>query len=406
MASERNDGLIDLENLVRDIDAPEGKVASEAADPKPDTAAESSRLAGTGETVPEAVPETVPAETGLTGSEQEVLTASPIKEPKKLDESAELQPQPETLPEVAPAVALDHANLSDEDFDSLLMTESPELAEEVSKIREVAKTPLEGGDSVEAIDDVLTEEAEVGVWTRLSRHFNVVLLKAVAFGVSLKTFLLRLVRDSKGVLLEVLAHVKVSLRTVFLNRKAQLGAAWKWFSSRTIGQRLSIVMAIAIAGLAGAVVYRLANGTLLPETKREWVANFAELADGAFQYEASEPMEDFNDPILHPEFVVTIDRVVVNLKRTPDADGNSNPMAAFEFYIQADSQIGAIEVKDRNVEIRDQIARAVEQMTYPELATDDGKARLKLVLRKQLNEIMTKGRVRRVYFKTIVLNPE
>ncbi len=409
MASDGNDGLIDLENLVRDIDAPEGKAAPApvAAEPEP----AESRLAAVDEesTGPSAEPPSTSAETSQESALGEELTASPVKEPARLDKSAEEKPVAEAAPEVSTEALLgvpENADLSEEELEAILITESPELAEEVSAIREVAKTPLEGSDSTDEIDDVLSVQGEVGLWTRVRRHLNVVLLKILALVAGVKTFFLRMVRDSKGLLLEIVAGAKVSLRTSYINRKTQLGIGWKWFASRTLGQKLSIFAALMTAGLAGGVAYRMAKGTLLPETKREWIANFAEQADGVFQYEATEPTEDFNDPILHPEFVVAIERVVVNLRRTPEAESNSNPMAAFEFFIQSDSQIGAIEVKDRNVEIRDQIARAVEQMTYPELATDDGKARLKLVLRKQLNEIMTKGRVRRVYFKTIVLNPE
>lgn len=396
MASDGKDGLIDLENLVRDLDSPEGQAAPVASEPQGDSAP--GRLASAAESVDSSL--------RPTGGESETLTASPVKKSNQLDESAEPNGNGEGPSESNKTSSIEAANLSEEDVDSLLLLESPEMAVEVSQIREVAKTPFEGGDATEEIDDVLKADAEVGIWPRVNRRLNVVLLKLVALVVGVKSFAIRMVRDSKGVLLELVAQTKVGLRTSFINRKAQLGLGWKWFVSRTILQRLSIVAAFCIAVLAGGVVYKLYQGTLLPPTKREWIASFVDHADAVFLYEANEPMEDFNDPILHPEFVVTIERVVVNLRRTPEAESGSNPMAAFEFFIQADSQVGAIEVKDRNIEIRDQIARAVEQMTYSDLATDAGKTRLKLVLRKQLNEIMTKGRVRRVYFKTIVLNPE
>jgi flagellar basal body-associated protein FliL len=185
-----------------------------------------------------------------------------------------------------------------------------------------------------------------------------------------------------------------------------VAAGFSWFKSRTWPQRFSILLAFAFVGALILVVAKMYQGKLLPKTEREWIASFEEKADGVFTYERTDPFEDFNDPILHPEFVVVIERVIVNLARTPEAEEGSNPMAAFEFYIQTDNQESAIEVKDRNIEIRDVLARAVERMTYPELATEDGKQKLKLVLRKDLNLIMTKGRVRRVFLKTIVLNPE
>jgi flagellar basal body-associated protein FliL len=391
MAADSKDGLIDLENLVRDIEAPEGSTAAAAAG---DKATSNSSAA----------PNSAAGRLADSTEERKASSVTAAVPPEKSGAIAFTQPA--SGPAGENISSSEKSKLSDEEFDSILIMEAPELAAEFSAIREIAKSPLEGGGPSDDIDDVLAAEKDSTFLTKFRRRLNVVFLKLIALIAGLKAFALRSVRDSKGLIRELFEKAKVSLRTSVIERKAQLAVGWNWFTSRTLGQRLSIVAALATMSFTAFVIYRMSQGTLLPKTQREWIASFTDVADGVFHYEANESFEDFNDPVHHPEFVVAVERIVVNLRRSSDASPNSNPMAAFEFFVQADSQSGAIEVKDRNVEIRDQIARAIEQLTYSELSTEEGKSRLKLLLRKELNEIMTKGRIRRVYFKTIVLNPE
>ena len=56
-------------------------------------------------------------------------------------------------------------------------------------------------------------------------------------------------------------------------------------------------------------------------------------------------------------------------------------------------------------EARDAISTTRLQMSYDELSTEAGKSKLKVVLRKNLNEVLSTGRVRRVYFKSIIVKP-
>ncbi|MBN8539676.1 MAG: flagellar basal body-associated FliL family protein [Deltaproteobacteria bacterium] len=353
------DGVIDLENLVRDIDSV-------------DTAG--------------------PVEQG-----SRLASSEPIREPAKPEAT---MPSPKIKTESKVEVS----GVSEDELDAVLMLESPELAIEMAAIRDVAKSAGQS-ESPSALDG---DSSIAGVNARLTlrQRLGFQVLKMVSAGRQAKEFSKRAVNDSKGLFRELLIQTKVSAIDSFHGRKAQVAAGFSWFKSRTWQQRFSILLAFAVLGALILVVAKFSQGKLLPKTEREWIASFEEKADGVFTYERNDPFEDFNDPILHPEYVVVIERVIVNLARTPEAEEGSNPMAAFEFYIQTDNQESAIEVKDRNIEVRDVLARAVERMTYPELATEEGKQKLKLVLRKDLNLIMTKGRVRRVFLKTIVLNPE
>lgn len=291
--------------------------------------------------------------------------------------------------------------LSHDQIDAILTEEDPSLASQIDEIRSVKIDPPQDGEGAPVLEE-LPADKKVSFRQWIGLQF----LKLGSVFRAFRELIGRSIKDFKGVLRELAIRAKVALVARARNQKVKIGAGFKWVGSRSIGQKIALLLMLATLAGLGIVVNRTLKGTLLPKTEKVWVGNFAELADGTFTYDQNGAFEDFNDPLLHPEFVVLIERVVVNLARTPEASDNSNPMAAFELYLQTDSQESAIEIKDRNVEVRDAIARSVERVTYPELADEDGKTKLKLLIRKELNEKLTRGKVRRVFFKTIVLNPE
>lgn len=306
--------------------------------------------------------------------------------------------------EVAADSAPLHAEaLSHEQIEAILLEEDPALAAEIEAIRSVV-VEKENLDKSFGSDELANHKDKLAMTWR--QRLGFIFLKLGSQVRSLKSLVGRAAKDSKGVFREILIRVKVSIVGWLRTRKAGIDNKLGWIASRSRAQKISMLVSIvALAGLI-FVLSQTVQGTLLPKTEKVWVASFADHADGTFKYDQGGAFEDFNDPLLHPEFVVLIERIVVNLSRTPEARDSANPMAAFELYLQTDTQDAAIEIKDRNVEARDVIARSVERMTYPDLADEDGKTKLKLLIRKDLNEVLTKGKVRRVFFKTLVLNPE
>lgn len=293
-------------------------------------------------------------------------------------------------------------SLSPEKFDELLLQEDPEMAARLESIRADGLTKVEGVQGLEPLD--------VSLETTFGDRVSFFLLKISNPLLVAKDFLVRIVVDSKkdfkAVLRQVLERLKATVIESFASVRASLKSFFGWFKSRTGPQRLAL--ALAICGFISLPVIAMltVRGQILPKVQKAWVANLADHADAVFTYDQTGPFEDFNDPLLHPEFVVLIERTVVNLRRTTSVSENVLPMAAFELYVQTDNQDAAVEIKDRNVEIRDTISRSVERMSYQDLVGEEGKAKLKLLLRKDINALITKGKVRRVFFKTIVLNPE
>jgi flagellar basal body-associated protein FliL len=190
--------------------------------------------------------------------------------------------------------------------------------------------------------------------------------------------------------------------------KTSLQQARAWATHLSHLPRVSKLLLFGVLLLAAclvAVVRVTLHGSFLPDFHPTFLSSFGPVANRSFTYEADAPMEELQNPLLHPESVVLIDRIVVNLKHQGSSSSSANPMGMFEFYVETASRDAAVELKVRDIEAKDLISRTLEQMVYEELITDPGKLKLKIILRKNLNELLTKGRVRKVYFKTVVLKP-
>lgn len=151
------------------------------------------------------------------------------------------------------------------------------------------------------------------------------------------------------------------------------------------------------------LVRRMQNGHLMPTMEIDFVPTVAVGADASWSYDADEPMEAFYSPLRFPEHVVVLDKVVVNIK--PSENSGPLPMGAFEFYFEADSRDAAVELSDRKGEVLDAVQRTIQNVTYDEIVSQVGKQKLKLVIRKNVNTVLTKGRVRKVFYKAIVVKP-
>ncbi|MDX9730687.1 MAG: flagellar basal body-associated FliL family protein [Bdellovibrionales bacterium] len=298
-------------------------------------------------------------------------------------------------------------------LDLILGEEDPEMLAHVEAISKLTPEPPDGEEPdlssfASGLDSDLSHEEKAKV-TKVSpfrEYVRFQLLKAVGVTRALKALAGRAAKDTKGVVREIAITSKVRLITWYHDRKSRAKKTKGWIGGLERKQKVLLLTAFVGLSIGGFVLFKTIQGSLLPKSQQLWIANLADKADRVFKYDPKGSFEDFNDPILHPEFIIVLERVIVNLTRTTRETNGPVPMAAFEVYLQTDNRESAVELKDRNVEVRDLVARTSEHMTYPELVEEAGKERLKLLIRKELNGLLTKGRVRRVYFKTIVLNPE
>lgn len=278
--------------------------------------------------------------------------------------SKEQNPAEDELPE-----------MSLDELDNLLAEEDPSFAGEFSKIKdEKFEADLFAEDFAE-IDSPPGKNR-----SRISTFLN-----------NRKTNFIAAV---KGIVPYILSNISGFFSALF----GSIGSFFKM----SLKQKAIILVAVALSALTIVLVFRGLKGSLLPNFELKFLTSFAEVADRSFKINEGDSFEDFDNPLRHPDFVVLIERLVVNLR---PSETNESPMGMFEFYVEASSQEGAIEVNERQKEVRDLMARTLEVTSYDDLATAEGKEKAKLNLRRELNSILTQGRVRRVFFKTIILKP-
>ncbi len=186
----------------------------------------------------------------------------------------------------------------------------------------------------------------------------------------------------------------------FCIKKIKSGSGW--YRKLPFVSKILFLMVIVFAAASFVMVKAALHGSFLPSLKRDFLVSFEPIADHSFTIGKGEAWEDLNDPLLHPEHIVLIERLVVNLKPIGDS---VDPMAMIDLYIEAGSQEAAVELKDRDAAVRDMALRTMEQMTFEDLSTESGKTKLKVFLRKNLNDMMSRGRIHRVYYKSMVLKP-
>ena len=283
--------------------------------------------------------------------------------------------------------------------DALIAAEDPQFAAAMAEIQKIAKIePADAGSGVEidSLDlNAIAPEAPLTlpqrVLAKISDGIDITVSVFKNFPAHVKSF-------AKYGLKAALLKTKDGLIFVVKKIRSLLTS----FGYLPRSSQYLVFATLLLAALAAFVIKKTVAGHVLPKLESVYLRSYADVADAKFKYEADEPMENFTDPLYHPEHVVLMDKVIVNLKRlNPD----STPMGLFEFYVELSTHEGAVEIKSREVEARDLISRTLEQMSYEELVTPEGKNKLKVILRKNLNELLTEGRVRRVFFKTVVVKP-
>lgn len=271
-----------------------------------------------------------------------------------------------------------------EQIDSLLAETDPSFSEEIAAIK---SEKFEGEIEVEnfELEDDANQEShsKTGKFTKKSKLATFVKRRKAYFIAGLKG----------------LGPYLISVVTAFLKSGVE---SLKSLLKLPRQSKLILLFSLVLIIGTGFFVKRSLQGHLFPDFELRFLTSFKNLADHSFTIEEGEPFEDFDNPLRQPEYIVLIERLVVNLKASRSSE---NPMGMFEFYIESNSQEGAIEINNRQKEVRDLMARTIEESTYDSLSSVDGKDKMKQALRRELNTLLTHGRIRRVYFKTIILKP-
>lgn len=275
--------------------------------------------------------------------------------------------------------------LSNEEVDAILKDKDPEFAASLDQLKK---------DLDETTKDInISEAVPTDMPSADSTEANSV--EFVPFSKKLK--------DPKQLLLMVktLAKKTVSfISFMFLTAKALTSGISSRLSNLNRLQKLQLFALILLVVITSLFAHLVITRQTFSFTKKDkYLTSFEAVADQIISIEKDAEWEEFKNSLRDPEYIVLIKKMIVNLK--PTARSTSKPMAAFELYIETSSKESAVEVKDRELEFRDHIARVFESLPYDDIVDAQGKEKLKLFIRSELNKVINNGRVKKVYFKTL-----
>lgn len=274
-----------------------------------------------------------------------------------------------------------------ETLDQLIAEQDPEFKEAIGTVAGEIASDM----NIELLDldGLLAEQEARSMKARLKR------LKAKArnFVVGLRSSLVEFVKTELPALAKAGAGKLKALSEALKETLRQ-------FSFKPRKFRLMVFAFAAICVAAGFGIFWLATRGI-PEPEKLFLQSMDEIADSSAEFDPAE-QEVFYDSVRAAQNVLVIPKLVVNLRRSPGS--RENPMMAAEFFVEGNSPDVVVEIKARETEFRDVFMRTMEELSAAEMDSVAGKQKLLERLAREANHLVTKGRVRKVLFKTVVLN--
>jgi hypothetical protein len=167
--------------------------------------------------------------------------------------------------------------------------------------------------------------------------------------------------------------------------------------------KLSFFGILVLVAGTGFFIYRSITHGVIPTKDELFIPSMERYASEVFEYDPETEVEPFYENLRVSGNILLIPKMVVNLRKS--AHSGENPMGAFEFYIEGMAPEVAIEVKDREIEIRDLMQRAIEEFNFDQVESPEGKKSVCDKLRKEINAVLTTGKIKKVWLKTIIVKP-
>ncbi len=316
-------------------------------------------------------------------------------------------------PEPPISVAVDE-QMSDQDLDDALGEADPEFLKsmnEMGKDSSLSMAQIVVSDEQQALNDErdawehsgrlgkaiyrsFPGIAKLSLQTKKLQYKIFTLMRSV--WVRSKNFFYFLATDGKN---KVLGTVKKGVHAV-TDRVDEAQRNFRYLSWKL---KLSFFGILLLIAGTGFFIYRsYTHGVLSPKDEL-FIPTMERYATEVFEYDPETEVEPFYENLRVSGNILLIPKMVVNLKKS--AHSGENPMGAFEFFIEGMAPEVAIEVKDREIEIRDLMQRSIEEFTFDQVETPDGKQAVGEKLRKEINTVLTTGKIKKVWIKTVIIKP-
>jgi len=306
----------------------------------------------------------------------------------------------------AEASAKEEGELSIDQLDGMILSEDPSFAND---LKDVAALPSDGSIDLDVIDTGQTFTEIENPWNNAIgiRKFLVKIFPFLPklwdfqfrFFINLSLFRARFKNGLRDVGPLLVSAAKSGAKAMAEYSNARV-AAFNGLSRSLKLIALGLIISIVVTG---TFMYRSFTHGVLPSEKELLTASLEEWSAQTYKYDAETEMDSFYDSPRTIQNIMSLPKIIVNLQ--PSSTSGPNPMAAMEFFLEGLSPEVIVEVKDRETEMRDLFQRTLEEMSYGELDTTEGKQQLTEKLRVELNGHLTKGKIRRVFIKEIVLKP-
>lgn len=300
----------------------------------------------------------------------------------------------------------DGQELSLDQLDSMILAEDPKFAEELSEVKSI---PSDGSVDLDVVDLGESFPVEENPW-KDAIGLRKVLVTVFPFLPKMWDFKYHLfsrIRMFRSHSKEMIRNAGPQLLHALKSGAQGAGAfvkermaAFKVLSTPLKAVAASLLLA---CGLTVFFVYRSLTHGVLPGDKEFLMASLEEWSAQTYKYDAESEMDSFYDSPRTIQNIMSLPKMVVNLRPSPSS--GPNPMAAMEFFLEGMNPEAIVEVKDRESEIRDLFQRTIEDSSYGELDSSEGKQQLTERLRQTLNVHLTKGKIRRVFIKEMVIKP-
>lgn len=283
------------------------------------------------------------------------------------------------------AFQVDPGMMSLEELDSIIAKEDPEALQNIEGVRSVA---AEQGAIIEILEyDESAEEKK-----KLKHKIKKLKGKTLILWIWAKN---RSIENAK----------KFGVWTVETAKhgKENLGNAAKTFKEWSIAQKLLFVSAILISAGAGTFAYMAFVKKSFSHKEEMFLTSLLSLSENTITLSGDAAMETFYNSSRIPKNIFSLKRMVVNIQ--PSESSGANPMVAYEFSLEGNSTEVLIEIKDREGEIIDQVQRTIEDHTFDELNSVEGKKMIADKVRSTVNRLLTLGKIRYVYIQGVIFKP-
>lgn len=137
--------------------------------------------------------------------------------------------------------------------------------------------------------------------------------------------------------------------------------------------------------------------------KLPYLSSLESVADHKFNYSADSKVVRYDNDLLLPQYTVLINKIVVNIRAGKLS--TRNPMVAFDLYVRTNNEEASVEIKQREKQLQDHLQRFCEGLQYDQIITEDGKQTWKNRMKRELNLILNTGKVKEIFFKTLLIKP-